>query len=497
MLTANDHPSSRSWLPTDAWVRLLLVPVLAFIAQASTTTYLADFWHHLARGRVIVTEGHLLDHDVFTYTVPGQQFQDVNWLAQVSYYVLYRAGGLALVQVVNALITALTMGWLVVLCGRLAGSRVAALAVGIAVFLGLWQVLTIRPQTFSLLLFVILFDVLERAQRQPWLLLAAPALMALWSNLHGAFPAGLILVSCFCLAEAGLASRRGQLLRDRRVRQLAVCLVACVLATLINPYGWHIYLYVGQTSNRAAARRIDEWVPPSLDQAIGVAFFASLVVFALLLGLAWKRRGYRPGLRDVVLAACFLPLALGSVRMVAWWLLVMAPLAAMLLAQILPAPQANENTPNLGAGLTVAALALVSIFSVPGLRAYNPLLMFRSTDRVEHDLDAVLARLTTDKPTGRIYTRFEWGEYVTWAGAPRYTVFMDGRIEIYPDNVWKEYEAVTIGRDWVPVLDAYQVDALILDTDYPAQTRLLAEVERSPGWTRVFQARSAVLYLRK
>src|SRR5262249_55818357 len=162
---------------------------------------------------------------------------------------------------------------------------------------------------------VVLFDLLDRSERRPGLLLLAPVLLALWANLHGAFPAGLMLVGCFLVTATVLALKAGQHLGDRRVWRLAGCLGACVLATLVNPYGWQIYLYVGLTSNRAAARGIDEWVPPSLDQGIGVAFFLSLVLLAVLIGLNWKRGTYRPTLRDVVLAACFLPLAAGSVRM--------------------------------------------------------------------------------------------------------------------------------------------------------------------------------------
>ena len=57
------------------------------------------------------------------------------------------------------------------------------------VFLGLWQLfLLIRPQTISLLLFVLLYAVLEGAERRPWLLALAPCLLALWVNVHGAFP---------------------------------------------------------------------------------------------------------------------------------------------------------------------------------------------------------------------------------------------------------------------------------------------------------------------
>src|SRR5204863_5954798 len=102
---------------------------------------------------------------------------------------------------------------------------------------------------------------------------------------HGAFPAGLMLVACFLATAMGLAWKRGHFLGDRRAWQLAACLGGCILATLVNPYGCQVYLYVGLTSNRAAARGIDEWVPPSFDQGIGVAFFLSLVVLAILLGL--------------------------------------------------------------------------------------------------------------------------------------------------------------------------------------------------------------------
>src|SRR5262245_60276138 len=144
----------RALLPTDAWVRWLLVPAAAFIALAGNTSYLADYWHHLARGRYIVAQGRLLDHDIFTYTVADRPFQDVNWLSQVVYFQLHQVGGLALVRVVNAFLVALTLTWLIALCRRLSGSLPVALGAGIVVFLGLWDVLTIRPQTFSLLLFV-------------------------------------------------------------------------------------------------------------------------------------------------------------------------------------------------------------------------------------------------------------------------------------------------------------------------------------------------------
>src|SRR6185503_19622009 len=138
---------------------------------------------------------------------------------------------------------------------------------------------TIRPQTFSLLLFVVLFDFLHRAQTNRLWLASAPPILALWANLHGAFPAGIMLLGCFTLAITWQEVQQNtirKLFVSRRCWLWTFVIVLSLAATLVNPYGWRIYQYVGLTSNIAAVRRIDEWLPPSWDQWIGVAWFLSL-----------------------------------------------------------------------------------------------------------------------------------------------------------------------------------------------------------------------------
>jgi hypothetical protein len=490
-------------VPTGNWTRVVLVPALVFIALATDRNYLADFWHHLARGRAMAAEGRLVDDDRFTFTVPGRAFQDVNWLSQVVYHTLFEAGGLDLVRCVNAVLLAATLALLAWHC-RLASRSVAAVtAVAVLTFFGLWNVLTIRPQTFSLLLFTGLYLALDNAARHPRLLWLAPPILALWANLHGAFPAGLLLIGCYLLAAAWQAWRRkadGSQPAGFPFR-LALCLAASVLATLANPYGWGIYRYVGLTSQAAALRRIDEWVPPSFDQWIGLAFFISLPLLTAACGLAW-RRGRGLAAREAVLIACFLPLACGSVRMVAWWLLVIAPMLAARLSVLWPAlAQADEQPepPSVGAAAVFGAMVLAVAFCLPGLQEYNPLLrVSRRGPRVEDDLEAVHRHLQAHAGAGRVFSRFEWGEYLSWTGAPRFKVFMDGRIEIYPDEVWSQYAAVTCGGgDWQHILDAYRVDYLLLDADYHARTGLLERVARSPAWREEFRAGPAMLYARR
>jgi hypothetical protein len=479
----------RGGYPTPTWLRLAIVPVLAFLATVTDRHYLADFWHHLARGRAIVTHGSLVDRDLFTFTVADQPFQDVNWLTQVGYYALFQVGGLPLVQCVNSLLLAVTFAWLVQLARRRSGSLLAAVLVGAFAFFGVWEVLTIRPQTLSLLLFVVLFDLLEHSEHQPrWLLAVAP-LMALWANVHGAFPAGLILMGCFWVTA---------LWHRRDPWRWSAALAGSFLATLANPYGWNIYRYVTGTSAIAYQRQIAEWVAPAPDRMIGVLWLLSVALVLSLLLWRWLQTRQRPALRDVLLLGCFLTLSCGSVRMVAWWTLVSAPLLAELLVWAVPrlaAPDPDAQRPTFLVGGVFGLIVLAVIFSLPGLAHFNPLLgQTRSGPRVEEDLDNVQHHLPA--PSGNIYTHFEWGEYVSWS-APEHKVFMDGRIEIYPDAVWDKYTTVTFARTgWQKILDEYGVDYLILDTDYHGKTGLLDQVSGSPCWQRVAQSRQAVLYVR-
>ncbi len=319
-------------LPTDRWTRALLAPALVLIATAVDRNYQTDLWHHLARGRAIVAEGRLLNADRFTYTVHGQPLQDVNWGWQVCFYELYSVGGLPLVQAANSAILALMMAVLVGLAWRRSGSLLAASAVCVFAFFGLWQMLIIRPQTLSLLLFVVLYAILEAAPRRRGLLLLPPLVMAVWVNVHGGFPIGLVLIGCYVWGSVlerragGVSSLSGGLtppesvLRgltppEYRLRGLtppaqgAFCLGGSIVATLANPYGWRVYEYVALTSNRASGRPIDEWLPPGLNLLTGKVWVLSLLLLLVLFALARRRQRWI----DICLLAAFLPLACGSV----------------------------------------------------------------------------------------------------------------------------------------------------------------------------------------
>ncbi|MCS6850783.1 MAG: hypothetical protein NZ700_06400 [Gemmataceae bacterium] len=500
--TAVSSPIGR-WVPRGSWVLPVMASALVFVAMALQRNYQTDFWHHLARGRAIVEQGQLVDEDIFSYTVAGSPLRDANWLTQVLYFELFRRGGLMLVQVVNAVTLTAAFALLVGLCARRCGSWRLAGFLGVFAFLTLWQLLIIRPQTFSLLLFVLLLLVLDRAeQHRRWLLLP-PLILALWANMHGGFPIGLLPVGGHLLAaaiDAGRSAGWRAVPGDHRVRDLGGCLGLCLLATLVNPYGWRVYEYVWTVSVMAAGRPIMEWAPPGVGLIVGKFFVLSVML--VLATFAWSPR--RPSARELVLVLVFLPLASGAIRMVPWWLMVALPVAGAQLAAALPPRWLHDPADDQPSWVAASFLALVGLLGLLAALSLEPRLpiarWLQRDHRLEDDLQVVADQLLSrPRRSGHLFSRFEWGEYLGWALAPAgYRIFMDGRLEIYPSEVWDDYQRIRFGHaDWQAKLDHYQVDFLVLDSDDPdLEYGLAPVVRRSPRWRLVAEQGPARLWER-
>lgn len=486
--------------PTLHTVRLGLAPALVFIATGIDRGYQTDLWQHLARGRQIVREGAIVSVDRFTFTVPGREMRDNNWLSQLAYYGLHRAGGLELIQLLNSIVLAATLAIVVHQCRRQSRSTGVAAVTGVFVFLGLWQAMLIRPQTFSMLLFVALCALLQGARRRRPLLWAVPPILALWANVHGGFAVGLALVGSMTLGEIVQPLIRRRLACARRWGPLTLCLFASALATLANPYGWRVYEYAGRLSALGVARGIEEWLPPRPPSVIGTAWVLSLLSVAALV-VATPRR-LRP--REAVLLACFALPAAMSVRMTVWWFLAASPVAARLVGAWVRRydrnagnRQAAAATPTWRAAAMSFALVAACVASLPWLERWSPLArLARRGGRVESDLAFVSNALSHRAASAdRLFTRMEWANYFTWSLDGRLPVMVEGHVELYPPDTWEQYVTVSDGRrEWENVLDAHGVTMLVLDQT--EQVSLLSGVHQSGRWRESGRYGRAIVFER-
>ncbi len=488
-LAVSEWPASRVRLrrPTLLWAYALLAPAMIFILTSLDRSYQTDLWHHLARGREIVQTHSIVNNDVFTYTIPSQPLIDNNWLTQVVAYQLYELGGIDLVQTANSLLLAMTVAGVVAI-GIRQGTpvRVAAL-IGVCVVFGLSSTLLIRPQTVSMFLFVVLMAMLLEAEHRRKMLGYIPLLMAIWANVHGAFPIGLLLIGCFTFGACVDSIRRLPLGKRPRPLEMIACFIVSTLATFANPYGVHVYAYVRGTSALAVSRQIQEWLKPDAFTLAGAIWIASLL--AMLCLAIFGRRHVR--LWAAVVVVAFAAVSCTSVRMSIWWYLTAATIAMTLWPRRIERPERTS----FAAFCFAATILAAAVICAPALAALNPVFNYRSNNRPEQNLAELASAIEQHSPGARVFSRLEWGEYLSFALPWKQSIFMDGRIEIYPDTLWTDYRKITTAEPgWENLLMSHGVEVLLLDTHY--HDGLIAAASKSPHWRQAETIGGGVIFVR-
>ena len=126
--------------------------------------------------------------------------------------------------------------------------------------------------------------------------------------------------------------------------------------------------------------------------------------------------------------------------MVVWWFLILSPILAVRLVAVFPRLKVDRYERNVGATVSVVGLLTVCLLCLPPLHAVNPLTLIRPHDPTTQRLQAARDFLVEKYGSGRLFTQLAWGEYMSWAASPEYAIYMDGRIEIYPNEVWTDYD---------------------------------------------------------
>jgi hypothetical protein len=299
--------------------------------------------------------------------------------------------------------------------------------------IGLGRLYTPRPWHFTILFFVLMLDILMQARRTgrrrelAWL----PLIFALWSNLHIQFVDGLIVLALACAeAVAGLwwsAART----RLRLVSILAVS-AACLLATLINPYGWKIY----KVAHDLAAQ---PGVIDHISELQAIPFRSLPDYCVLLLGMgavAALARRRRPQPFEAALLGMAFVLAFRSQRDV--WILVAAA-SALIAACWHPARADAAHPPEDQSGSTRASIWITALTPV-----LAGLLLFAGFRAMRVDNDRLRPLLAADLPVdavqairssglkGPLFNDYGWGGYLIWSLSQ--PVSIDGRAALHGDE---------------------------------------------------------------
>jgi hypothetical protein len=502
---------------------LLLVIVTATLADP-------DLWGHLRFGRDVVAAGAIPKSDVYSFTA-DRPWINHEWLAEVLMYAAYAKGRTPGLVAFKAGLALATIGVVLWSLRRFRPPPMTYDVVAVVTVVGiLWRIQTLRPQVFSLFLFALLLLTLSEAARgRTRALLGVPPIMALWVNLHGGWLLGMSTLAIW-LAVALIERHQG----TRRRVILCGAGLGAALATLANPYGVQLWMFLLETVGQ---RRPDilEWASiPGIPLGAATPWIVSVAAagFALLR----SPLPYRP--RDLavigVLAILafrvnrldgFLAIAVGvllapefaqlwparSTGAAPWLGTAPSPGAAPCLgtapsrgAAPLPGPAPSSGarnrpgTPNRRAAIAVTLVAAVAM-SLPVER-----MIARSLTCLELTPEWLPEPEATDliragRLQGNVLTWFDWGEYIIWQFGPDLKVSIDGRREtLYSDELLASHyrfyrnESDAVGSLAVGFPESLHADYIWLPRRFPVVDAL-----RQHGWETAFEGPVSILFSRR
>ncbi len=490
--------AARKLVPQHTIAILAFLLACIFYSSPKVIIADADFGWHLATGDLIRALNAIPRVDTFSYTAGDNAWYNFSWLSDVLFSLLYQLGGMHLLNLMIIITYAFIISVLAKRCYNSGAGFIATALVTIIATIIMFNTVTVRPQVFTFLLALWYHGNLSGMRdsgstasfKQPLLL---AALMTFWVNLHGGFVIGLFMIGAFFL-EA-IASKN-----YAHARTFFLTGLLCLAATLVNPYGYNIYLahYIFMTGS--IMPYVTEWDPFIFIHHHDASM---ALIFTLVFARFFSKN---IPLADKIMAFCWLLLSLKSVRYFEVFITLSAPFLAVSMRESMAGAKSSFsfqkqnddferiiNTKSTRNKALLAACLYTIILATPQFHFFlrGEDAGFDSKYHPVTEFEFVLQNY----PDLRFFNDYNYSGYITHRSNGNFKVFIDGRANVlYPFDLINDYlDAVYIQTpEWERILDKYKIDGVILAKSYP----LTAYLGKSPNWRIVFEGKSGVVFVR-
>jgi len=471
-----------------------IVTLLAIFTMALRVSVANDSWWHLRAGEWILDNGRPLRVDLFSLTRQGQPWIYPGWLAEIAMGLLFRwlgYGGLNLLTAL-AVLVAFAFLWRIVQAPPLVKGFSFVLAAAVS---GVYW--SARPHILSFAMTGAFLWALARFRQDGlkaiWL---PPALMALWVNLHGGFVIGLLLLA---VELASLLLERFGPARlqtppeggtGRNLRDLLGASLLSLLVVSLNPNGPVMLLYPWKTVSIGVLRDyIQEWQSPDFHSLQVQPFLWMLFLTFALMAISPRR----PTWRQLLTVGLFGYMGFLAARNVALFgLMALPPLAdhaGATLEPWIPGPYGGRQlTGRAAAALNAVLLGLVVLAALLKARIPLSLAANEAAVRDQQPVQAV-EYIATYQPPGPLFNSYNWGSYVIWRLYPEYLSFVDGRTDLFDDEILEQY--LTLWRadeGWEQLVQRWDLRLALLEPQAPLSAAL-----RQVGWASLYQDDQSII----
>ena len=475
-----------------------------------------DFGWQLAAGRLIWTTGQIPTHDVFSYIAEGKRWIDSHWLYQVLLYGVHSAAGMVGIVLLRTGLLIATFALILTTIPRREPWIVAFGVCVLAVFVSCGRFVD-RPELLTFLFLAATFHLVERLPEHPRLsLVGIPLIQVLWVNVHGIWVVGYAFLALYLVGEwiqvlAGHRLGPGAALAPGPWRVQAAVLVLSGIALLANANGvdgiTYPYLLFHELRGKIPVfDKIIELFPPLSPEMIrrrNVTAYLLLLAIAALAQLGALRR---IRFAHVLPLLAFAYLSTLAIRNIALLAVVAAPITIRNLHVVLDELAARRTYRPLRPSRRIASLAAAGLAAALAGGSWVLAVSDRLGDWLGQENRTFGLGLSDLYPAevvpyvrsarGNVFNSPDLGGYLIWQTFPEKQIAVDGRWEIYGEDLEPTLRAFSEPARFARIAKQYDVTTVVLGRQAFAK-QMDQWMSRSPGWRQTLRTPDAVIYERR
>lgn len=519
-------------------VLLLLVVFVAAVFIAGASLHDPDTCWLVALGKLIVETSALPATDPYSYTMalfPDRKFVLYQWLAEVLFYLSYKAADLTgLLLLAATVLTAAFVSIPLAFARKIGMPGVFAVVGTILTLMTAFFHFLCRPEIFSYLLLAIYISMTHFLLRGKKIesvnfgyVTVFGAVMLLWCNLHSAFVLGLLYLFVFALVTT-----LADFIADKRLSAhnytIILCFVVAFLCTFTNPYGVGLWQYLPTLFFTPLNKHIIELRPIAPKDFLEWTYYPFFILLATT--LTFTARALKAKINPAFVGSPRGQVIFAAIAVICWGIAGfcsrrLIPFAAVhmfaeggYLLALLRAEKQIAGSEKIADGqnvqtdalsfwqavdrkldasyqpqglmwfVTIAVLAGVGVYFVAS-RIPDAVVLPQSGGAFKAPFKAV-ETIEKEKPRGNLFNHPQFGDVMIWKMAQPPKLFIDTRFDMYGAEIVDNYQTLYAAKDgWEHLMQRYKIAWIFVQPDAPIAKRLGAE----PNWKVLYEDKSSIV----
>jgi hypothetical protein len=483
-----------------------------------------DFWWHISTGRYIVAEGHLPEKDPFSFTSTMEENSNLfperenfilkqYWLGQVIFYLLYQYTGPKGIIILRSSLYIMTLLFVLWRLQRWSVSIPVSFISIFSLFMLMMSRLTgERPVLFTILFTAVLFFILEdfKDKKDKRIFLLLP-LMLLWSNLHGGFILGVVIIMIFMFCEGLKIILKRSVYTRRELTIFYIATIAALGFSFVNPTGWEAFAIAFSSKYKPFIQGIQEYdslfvIYKERLSSINYWHVALIVLFPVVLIIRNRRLDFT----HIILLSVLLIMTVSAMRFEDYYgiiaVMIIGREVDVWLKDLFRTRFSEQRYAKLLNWLTIASLFSL-IFLIVGTTFKSPgFALARDYSVPEKAVDFI----EKNRLKGNIFNDFGYGGYLTWRLYPREKTFIDSRALNYNvmtefgwivravDSIYRKEPSPTKGPLWERLLSHYNINLmfLCLHDVHGTVLPIIFKLSESDKWASVYCDPISIIFVK-